>query len=761
MQYLITYLYLAFALVTLALTIVLASTSARQPSKRSILIFMGLGAAWAFADFHSNLAETAEQLRDMSYLFAPVWALIPFFGLHAALVYVGKLNKVQHLPLGLALFLPAAACMWLEWSGRLHVEYQIAAVNGLYFQSVASGWQHAVTAYYAVYLLAAASLIFPVAVGAGRSGSRGPAKVILVGVALLALAGGLTNGGLNAVDIKLPFLGSLFACALMWLLAFWIMRRQLFTPETLLRKRAEDALFASELRYHALLDTSPDAITVVDLRGHLLLANQRALAQLGYESLEELQAEGKTAFDFIAPEEREQFKRVGLGMLETGESNRFEYQAVLRNGARLSVEVNVGLVRGRDGEPVGYIAVTRDLTERHQAEMQRLHLEAQVQHSQKLESLGVLAGGIAHDFNNLLGGVLGNASLARLDIPEGSPASARIDRVEQAAQRATELTRQMLAYSGRGKFVVEPVDLAELVRQMSQLLEVSISKKVELVFEADPNLSMVTADASQIQQVVMNLITNAAEAIGDESGSIHLHLRPAKLGPGERTDNATGEPIPAGDYVCLDVADTGCGLDLQATGRMFDPFFSTKFTGRGLGLAAVLGIVQGHKGGISVKSQAGEGTSIRVYLPTTETGAEFELPVVQPDTVASGHWKGAGTVLVVDDEEMIRNLVVPTLEAVGFEVICAADGRSGLDLFQSHFDQLSAVVLDLTMPKLDGKEAHRLMRKRSLDLPILMTSGYSEEEVSELLAGQNHTAFLQKPFKPDELISNLRACMDC
>ncbi len=759
MPYPVTYLYLVCFIVTLAVTVALATATAEQAAKRSLLSLFCLVALWALADFLSSVATSSGQMRRLSLLFSPSWALIPFFTLRATLLHGETGKVVSKAWLNFLLALPAVGCVWLEWSGWLHIDFLPASANDSFFQSVASSWQHAVTLYYFLYLGASGWLWWWAARKTQRPEYTGPARTIMLVFLPLTLVGGLTNGGLSAAGIQLPYLGSVFACCLACLIALFVMRRRLFVPETLLRRQAEQALQATQLRYQTLMETSPDAIIVVDLEGKFLFANRQALRELGYADLAQLQACGKTANAFMIPEHREKVQQDAGTILRTGQNLQREYEILARDGTRIPVEINATLVYDSDHRPEAFINVIRNLTERRQAIAQRRQLEAQVQHAQKLESLGVLAGGIAHDFNNLLGGVLGHAGLARLDIAEDSPAQERIDKIEQAAQRAAELTRQMLAYSGRGHFVVESLDLAQLVRQMMQLLEVSISKKIELRFSAAEPLPVVSADAGQVQQVVMNLITNASEAIATEAGTIELQLDCQSLGSETVIDCAKNEPIPAGNYVCLQVSDSGCGLAPSQVARIFDPFYTTKFTGRGLGLAAVLGIVHGHGGGIAVDSRFEQGTTFRVFLPiaSDNTNAATEPPSPLPPATASA-WTATGTILVIDDEEMILELIASTLETAGLTVLQSADGQAGLDLFQHHQGPFRAVILDLTMPKMDGREVYRLIREQAATLPVLITSGYCQEEIGDLLSDAA-TGFLQKPFTPNELINKLRSLL--
>ncbi len=397
----------------------------------------------------------------------------------------------------------------------------------------------------------------------------------------------------------------------------------------------------------------------------------------------------------------------------------------------------------------------REIASREKAEEERRKLEDQFQQTQKLESLGVLAGGIAHDFNNLLTSILGYADLASRELSASSIAREHIEEVMTGARRAAELTNQMLAYSGKGKFVVEPVNLSDLVGGMSRLLQVSISKRCVLQNRLDPAVPAVEADAQQLRQVVMNLIINAADAIGEADGVIGVTTGAIDCDRAYLSEVYLDDRLPEGRYVFLEVADTGCGMTAETKARIFDPFFTTKFTGRGLGLAAVLGIVRGHKGGIKVYSEPGRGTTFKVLFPAVaaaavRSGARAGL---------TDGWQAGGTVLVVDDEEAIRKLAVRMFQAMGFEVLTAADGREGVEVFRRHADRVRLVLLDMTMPHMSGEEAFREMRRVRADMKAVLTSGYNEQTATSQFAGKGLAGFIQKPFGYDALVRVVRAVL--
>jgi CheY-like chemotaxis protein len=358
-----------------------------------------------------------------------------------------------------------------------------------------------------------------------------------------------------------------------------------------------------------------------------------------------------------------------------------------------------------------------------------------------------LAGGIAHDFNNILVGILGNSGLALGELPPGSPARRFIERVEQAAERAAELAGQMLAYSGKGQFMVDTFDLRRLVEETAGLLETSISKKAELRFVFAGDVPPVRGDATQIRQVVMNLVTNASDALGDAAGTISVEIGVVEADGVDLAPTWTADELPAGRYVYLAVADTGCGMDADTRAKVFDPFFTTKSTGRGLGMAAVLGIVRGHRGAIKVASDPGHGSTFTVLLPVSDEPAQD-----RPAAARAAVQPGRGKILVVDDEDLVRDVAEATLTRSGFEVLIAGDGLRALAIVRRQGHELAAVVLDLTMPHMNGEETFHELRRLFPDLPVILTSGYNEPDATGRFAAPGPAGFLKKPYRPDDLL---------
>jgi PAS domain S-box-containing protein len=385
---------------------------------------------------------------------------------------------------------------------------------------------------------------------------------------------------------------------------------------------------------------------------------------------------------------------------------------------------------------------------------ERKHAEERIRQAQKLESLGLLAGGVAHDFNNLLVGVIGNASLAEELLPEGHQSAALLQKVVKTGEQAAHLTRQMLAYSGKGQFLLEPVNLSELLPEIKGLVLPSVPKKILLTFELDEQLPFIEADRGQVQQIFMNLVLNAAEAIGSSPGTIRVKTGVRDVASDFIGQHMECQPLSPGRYVYLEVGDTGCGMDDGTKARIFDPFFSTKFTGRGLGLAAVSGIVRAHNGGIAVTTAPGAGSCFTVLFPVDDPGKLRHAAKIRSTST-----QGAGTVLVVDDEALVRDMARQALERHGYNVLVADSGPAAIDVFKRHPGDIALVVLDLSMPGLSGEETLPELRKIRPDVGVIISSGYSESEAMPLFGGQRVLGFIQKPYTARSLIEKIESLL--
>jgi two-component system, chemotaxis family, CheB/CheR fusion protein len=479
-------------------------------------------------------------------------------------------------------------------------------------------------------------------------------------------------------------------------------------------RRAVEASRAAQLR--AIVESSEDAIISKDLDGVIRSWNRAAAQIFGYTAEEAI---GRPMTMLLAPDRRHEESDILERIRHGGQVKALETVRVRKDGKPIHVSITVSPVRDPEGVIVGVSHIARDITERKE-------FEEQLRQTQKLESLGVLAGGLAHDFNNLLTGIVGNASLAMEDPGDPAEAHERLSAILQASERAALLIRQMLAYAGKGQFVIEPLDLSAQVREIVPLLRTSIPKLVELELRLADGLPPVEADRAQIQQLIMNLALNGAEAMGDRAGTVTL---------------ATSARVTdAESQVLLEVRDTGVGMTDDVKARIFDPFFTTKFTGRGLGLSAVMGIIRAHRGSISVASEPGKGTAFTVVLPACSAAAPEATPAAETEL------RGYGKILVVDDEELVRNMARFTLERYGYDVEIACDGREAVEKFAARPDAFAAVLLDLTMPVMRGEDALIAIRQLRSDVPVLVSSGYAEVDAMARFADLAPAGFLQKPY---------------
>jgi len=393
----------------------------------------------------------------------------------------------------------------------------------------------------------------------------------------------------------------------------------------------------------------------------------------------------------------------------------------------------------------------RELTQQRKLEQERQSFERRIGETQRLESLGVLAGGIAHDFNNLLTGILGHASLGRAEIMADSPLNAHFEEIEIASRSAANLCQQMLAYAGKGRFVVKPHNLSQLVSQSAHLLHISLTRHAELRFQLASTLPLVQADATQIQQIVMSLVINASEAIGQRAGLITLTTGLIQPDASTFSGCPYAPEEPAATYVFLEVRDNGSGMSPDVMARIFEPFFTTKFAGRGLGLAATLGIVRSHSGALRVQSNPGSGSTFTLYLPATETFATED----DKASLTNTPWKAEGTLLVIDDEAPVRSVTERMAQTLGFSALSAADGDQGIQFFQLYRTSIKVVLLDLSMPGLSGEETFASLRAIDPSIRVILMSGYNQPDPPAAITGKP-PSFLSKPFSIDQFQSAVR-----
>ncbi len=508
---------------------------------------------------------------------------------------------------------------------------------------------------------------------------------------------------------------------------------------------SQQALLSSNQRYSTLVEMSYTGILVLQ-QGKVLYANPYIAERLGYANRADDMI-GHDLLEFIYMEDQklvnerlEDMSLHGANYLHTEE----RYQS--GSGHLMYSETSSTCIDYEGQSAV--LMVVQDVTERHLT-------ESKLQHIDRVESLGVLAGGIAHDFNNILAAILAHASLAASHVRNESPMRSSLDAIINASNTAASLCNQMLAYSGKGQFVIQPIDLSQVARDMGTLIDVAIAKNVRINYQLSEAMPAINADIAQIQQVVLNLITNASEAMEAKHNDRNVEKRISiKTGVMPIDDdflaNHIGyEYIERGRYYAfIEIADVGCGMDDETKQKMFDPYFTTKFTGRGLGMSAILGIIKGHRGGMRIDSIVGQGTTIRVVFPVSSQSPANNIvqPAMQVEKKAL-----TGVVLIIDDELMVRTAASMMLEELGFDVMAASDGPEGVELFRLHHDKISAVLLDLTMPNMDGQLCFEALKGIQADVCAILSSGYSEVNITEELSDLGWAGFLQKPYSIDVL----------
>lgn len=515
-------------------------------------------------------------------------------------------------------------------------------------------------------------------------------------------------------------------------------------------KLAEQALLDSESLFRSVWTQSNDGMRLTDTQGQVLSVND-AYCHLFDTTREKIVGQSidsvyKPSDDGATSDLTNYLQR----FQNPNSTSLVELTKTLHSGRVLHFETSYSIVQKTGGESL-YLTIFRDQTAKHKEAQAKHLLEQKMLETQRLESLGLIAGGVAHDFNNLLTTILGGVALVAEEMDPALPALATLRTVEDACLQAAKLCKQMLAYSGRGRFEMQHHDLNQLICETHNLLLLSISKNIELQLDLAPTVNAVSADHSQIRQVLMNLVSNASEAIGDGPGTIIVKTGTVLADPLYLSLTHPMSSRQPGTYVYFEVTDSGCGMDEETQARIFDPFFTTKFTGRGLGLAAVLGIIQGHHGALRVKSQVNNGTTFTLLLPSTSE----PLTPTTPSNTASPTIQGKGLALVVDDEEGVRSLIARILEGYGFTVHQAFNGAEGLEVFIRHQNEIKLVVSDMVMPVMNGDKMFAEIRALKSNIPLLLVSGYDAQDISEKLNNELRVGFLSKPFRPVDLAAKL------
>lgn len=516
------------------------------------------------------------------------------------------------------------------------------------------------------------------------------------------------------------------------------------------RKQIEAALRILENRQAKMIANISDVIVIIDQHGINRYKSPNIEKLFGWKP-EELV--GANAFDNVHPDDLAvAHEFVDILLREPGATSTTECRYRCKDGSYKWIEITlVNLLD--DMEIQGILGDYHDITERRRFEDEKRAIGQQLQQTQKLESLGVLAGGIAHDFNNILAIIIGHCSLAEMNPDQ---ASEHIPTIEKAADRAAGLCRQMLAYAGKASFTLTQINMAALVDEMVQMLKATTNQNVAIKPDLSTDIPTINGDASQLRQVVMNLIINASEAIGETQGVIHITLTKTAITERQSISDHLSKAIPSGWYACLEVTDTGCGMDEETRRRIFEPFYTTKFTGRGLGMSAVLGIITAHKGALQLTSQPGQGTTFTIYLPI-----ETKEPIggESNEQIASTPWQGSGTVLLVEDEDQVMLVAKAMLETLGFKVIEASNGREAVDLYQNN-SGISLVLTDIGMPIMDGYSLFRELKNINPELPIVISSGFGDTVVTSRIPSEEIAGLISKPYRFDQLRDVLKAVVE-
>jgi len=509
------------------------------------------------------------------------------------------------------------------------------------------------------------------------------------------------------------------------------------------RRAADSALRESSEKYRTILESIEEGYFETDQKGNLTFSNEAFCKILGYPRNQLL---GMNSCDYTTPDTAEKIPRIMEQIKQTGRPEDVtDYDVIRKDGSEAALELSISLLTDKDGKPAGFRGMVRDVTQRKETEEEKRLLETQLQQAQKMESIGTLAGGIAHDFNNILMGIQGNATLMLLKIESEHPNYKKIKSIEKFVQNGTELTRQLLGFARRGKYLVKTTDLNEVIEKSSALFA-RTKKEIQVHTVFHDEIWAVEVDRGQIEQALLNLYVNAWQAM-PAGGDVYLKTRNVML------DSSYVKPfkVELGKYVEISVSDTGVGIDRKTRERIFEPFFTTKEMGRGtgLGLASVYGIIKSHSGYIDVHSEKEKGTTFTIYLPASEKEA------VREKTVPAAMLKGTGAILLIDDEKMILDVGRELLEELGYTVLSALSGREALDIFQKNSDKIDLVIMDMIMPGMGGGETFDRLRAINPNIKVLLSSGYSVNGQASKILHRGCDGFIQKPFNLNQLAEKI------
>jgi two-component system cell cycle sensor histidine kinase/response regulator CckA len=682
------------------------------------------------------LGASLEWLRPLSHLLGP---FLPAFLLAGALAYTGAPIPAWLAPSAVALGVLRWGLAQTGWAAFGH--------------AIALGLEPAAE-------IVAAVVVFRFVCARGAEATRAEHLLAPGFVAVALVDGAASLLGLRESD-QAPSLLAAWAVVAPFAIGTQIRvgLERVRTHGLAEQQRIQRALSNSEERFRALTENAFDLIAETDGGGRVTYANARLEQTLGCPGGALV---GRSIADRVHPEDRATVTGWLRDVVESGAPLPIVSRWRHDDGSWRWIESAARAFRA--DRALGVVVCACDVSERMQmeedlrrakaAEEQR-RLEARLREVQRLESLGVLAGNIAHDFNNLLTVILGNSSAAQRELAPDSPVAQRLGRIHSAARHGSELVEQLLTYSGKASLERKPIDLAHLVRELQTLLKASVSTKVHLVTERIERVPPIEGDATQLRQVVLNLVSNASEALGEHGGVVSLRTGIATVGGEDLADASGSQELRPGEYVFLEVGDTGPGIEEAIRARIFDPFFTTRVDGRGIGLASVLGIVQAHQGAIKLESRPRHGAVFRVLLPRA---GSLATAATSPPTPAKAP-PASGTVLLVDDDEAVRELGAEFLARSGFEVKATGGGREAVAILRAHPGEIDAVVLDLMMPDCDGEETLKRIREVRSDIPVILATGFFDEAAFARFAQRGVAGFLRKPYEAEELVERVRSCL--
>jgi PAS domain S-box-containing protein len=515
------------------------------------------------------------------------------------------------------------------------------------------------------------------------------------------------------------------------------------------RRRTEEALHESQERYRDLFEQSRDPIFVTTREGRLIDGNQAYLDLLGYSKSE--LGNLKSQETYVNLDDRSRFQQQ---IEQKGSVRDFEVELKKKDGTKIDCLLTATVRKAEDGAILGYQGIMRDITERTRAEEEKRRLEAQLVRAQRMEAMGTLAGGVAHDFNNILAAIVGYVELSMLDVAEVTKVKHNLEEVLRASKRAKDLVNQILAFSRQSQHELKPVEITPIVKETLKLLRASLPTTIEIRHHIEPSTGAIEADPTQIHQVLMNLCTNAAHAIGEEAGLLEVNVTKVDIDASTAPLNLDIDPGP---YLRISVRDTGHGMTSEVLERIFDPYFTTKDKGKGtgLGLAVVHGIVKSHKGGICAESEPGSGTCFHVYFPRIEQKKELtDTPTVQ--TFPTGHER----VLFVDDEQDLVQIAEQMLSHLGYEVTTRMSSNEALELFRVNPERFDLVITDMTMPNMTGDKLSKELMKIRPDIPIMLCTGFSERISEEKAKAMGIKDFIMKPLAMGDLAKRIREALE-